>query len=101
MVSKLYKGYFEYLGHSLDILDPDEKAYFESIRLNTASVEHWGKSLEQLSDFLARKSGQKVIVFIDEYNAPSSFAYESGYFAQVCPSYPFVTTVKAEDIDAG
>ena len=46
MVSDLYKEFYEYLGHSLDPLSPGEKAFFESIRLNTASVEYWGPGEE-------------------------------------------------------
>ncbi|KIM82132.1 hypothetical protein PILCRDRAFT_820521 [Piloderma croceum F 1598] len=79
MVSNLYKEFYEYLGHSLN---PGEKEFFESIRLNTASVECWGNSLEQLSRFLARKSGRGVMVFIDEYETPYNYAYEFGFFAK-------------------
>jgi hypothetical protein len=85
MVSALYKEWYQYFEHSLD---PEEEAFFESIRLNTASVEHWMHSLEQLSRFLARKSGRGAMVFIDEYEAPNNRAYELGFFAKVRPSYP-------------
>jgi hypothetical protein len=88
MVSDLYKEFYEYLGHSLDPLSPGEKAFFESIRLNTASVECWGESLKRLSGFLARKSGRGVMVFIDEYETPYRYAYEFAFFAKVRPSYP-------------
>jgi len=86
MVSVLYKESYEYLGQSLD---PDEKQFYESIRFNTAPAEHWGDSLQRLSYFLARKSGRKAMVFIDEYEAPINCAYEHGYFDKVRPSYPY------------
>jgi hypothetical protein len=41
-------------------LDSEEKAFFESIRLNTASVKHWRNSLKRLSVFLARKFGREL-----------------------------------------
>jgi hypothetical protein len=67
---------------------PLMQAFFESICLNTASVEHWGNSLKQLSAFLAWKSGQGVMVFIDEYEVPNNHAYELGFFTEVHPPYP-------------
>ena len=86
MVAGLYKQWYQYLEHSLD---PGEKAFFESIRVNTAlSVKHWRNSLQRLSFFLARKSGRGAMVFIDEYEVPNNHAYELGFSAQVCPSYP-------------
>jgi hypothetical protein len=85
MVSVLYKESYEYLGQSLDL---EEKEFFESIRLNTAPVERWRISLKRLSNFLARKSGRKAMVFIDEYEAPINRAYEHGYFNKVRPLYP-------------
>ena len=41
MVSDLYEESYDYLEQSLN---PGEKEYFKSIRLNTASVERWGNS---------------------------------------------------------
>ena len=86
MVSDLYEESYDYLEQSLN---PGEKEFFESIRLNTASVEHWGNSLKQLSSFLAWKSRWRAMVFIDEYEAPNNCAYELGFLAEVhlsCPS---------------
>lgn len=81
MVSMQYQEWYEYIWQSLD---PHEKFFFESICLNTAPVEHdWRTSLKKLSYFLARKSGRKTKVFIDEYEAPYNCAYECGYFDKV------------------
>jgi hypothetical protein len=85
MVSHLYEESYEYLE---DSLKPGEKSFFESIRLNIAPVERWRISLQQLSYFLARKSGRGVMVFIDEYEAPNNCAYELGCVDQVRPLYP-------------
>jgi hypothetical protein len=85
MVSVLYEESYEYLEYSLN---PGEKVFFESIRLNIAPVEHWEDSLQRLSYFLARKAGRGVMVFIDEYEAPINCAYENDYFDKVRPSYP-------------
>ena len=85
MVSDLYEESYDYLEQSLN---PGEKEFFKSIRLNTASVERWGNSLKQLSSFLARKSRQRAIVFIDKYEALNNRAYELGFLAEVCLSCP-------------
>src|ERR1700674_3819603 len=75
MVSNLYKEWYQYLEH---ILDPEEKAFFESIRLNTASEGDWRDGLQRLSVFLARKSERGAMVFIDEYEVPNNRAYDHG-----------------------
>lgn len=84
MVSDLYKSY-EYIEGSLD---PEQREFFKSIRLNTAPDDRWGMSLKRLSDFLAWKLGRNVIVFIDEYEAPNNQAYAHGYSHKVRCSYP-------------
>ena len=85
MISVVYKEWYEYLEHSLN---PGEMEFFESIRFNTAPEERWMNGLKQLSDFLAQESGQKVMVFIDEYEVPNNRAYELGFFAEVRLSHP-------------
>jgi hypothetical protein len=84
MVSHLYNESYGYLGQSLD---PEEKEFYESICFNSAPAEHWGYSLQQLTYFLARKSGRGVMVFIDEYEAPYRYAYEYGFVEKVRSSY--------------
>ena len=85
MVSDLYEESYDHLKQSLN---PGEKEFFESICLNTASVERWGNSLKRLSSFLVRKSRRRAMVFIDEYEAPNNRAYELGFLAEVCLSCP-------------
>jgi hypothetical protein len=70
-VSHIYREWYQYLR---DSLESDEDAYFVSIIRNTASLEDikFMDSLKTLSRFLARKSRRKVIVLIDEYDAPIS-----------------------------
>ena len=85
MVSKLYEEWSEYLGKS--IYKRHEVEFFESILQNTASVHNWKVSLLALSQFLARKSGRRVMAFIDEYETPNNFAYKYGYSDKVRFSY--------------
>ena len=77
-------------------LDPDEKKYFVSICSEEATGVRLAASLCELTGFLARKFGRKVIVLIDEYDAPVIYAYERGYSDEVLSLYPSLT-VKAKD----
>ena len=68
-----------------------ERTYFQSVRNQTATVTDLTDSLYNLSYFLAEKFGQKVIVLIDEYEAPNIRAYEHGYFEEVRSPYISMT----------
>ena len=96
MVSELYKNWYEYLRPCLNLA---EQALFEAICDNVALEKFWMHSLKNLSTFLVRKSRQRVIVLIDEYDAPLNLAYEHGFLADVRPSHPSPVTFKAENSD--
>ena len=81
MVSGLYQEGYEYLQ---DSLSPDEWGYFESICFNKAAEKQWTFSLNRLCVYLAQKSQQKVMVFIDEYDAPNNRSYGQEFFTTVC-----------------
>jgi len=98
MVSVLYKESYEYLGQSLI---GRRKQFYESIRFNTAPAEHWGTVCNRLSYFLARKSGRKAMVFIDEYEAPIIGAYEHGYFDKVRLRTPYRLRSRLRTVDPG
>jgi hypothetical protein len=84
LVSVLYMKSEDCLVQSLN---PTERTYFESICLMTATEVNLTRSLYKLSYFLRRKFGRKVIVLIDEYEAPTICAYEHGYFDKVRSQY--------------
>ena len=69
-------------------LELPERLYFESIRNKTATESDLEESLYNLSYFVAQKFGRKVIVLIDEYDAPNNHAYDRGYFNEVGFLYP-------------
>src|SRR6266852_7166257 len=83
-VSDLYMEWEDCLVKSLK---PVEKTYFESICLKTATKSELKWSLYKLSHFLHRKYGRKVIVLIDECQAPSNRACEHNYFNAVRSLY--------------
>ncbi|KAF8506588.1 hypothetical protein F5888DRAFT_1643615 [Russula emetica] len=84
LVSDLYMEWEDCL---LQSLSPVDKTYFESICLKTATEDELTNSLYRLSKFLTRKFGRKVIVLIDEYEAPINCAFENDYFNEVRSLY--------------
>ena len=84
-VSELYKSWQDCLLQSLNLSDRRE---FESILNKMATNFQLNGSLYQLSAFLAEKFHQKVIVLIDEYEAPINRAYDHGYVDKVRSLYP-------------
>ncbi len=86
LVSALYEEWEDCLMESLKL---SQRSYFESILNKTATEADLKRSLYKLSRFLANKFGRKVIVLIDEYDAPNIRACDHGYFDEVrslCPS---------------
>ena len=80
LVSVLYKAWRDCLMQSLDA---EERTYYNSISLKTATEDKLARSLYRLSYFLRQKFGQKVIVLIDEYEAPINCAFDHGYYGKV------------------
>ncbi len=80
IICRLYRNY-DFLLES-EVLDVKEKEEFRSIS------PHMGKSaaafsLKTLSDYLARYYGKKVIILLDEYDAPMQEAYVNGYWEEM------------------
>jgi hypothetical protein len=75
LISKLYKEH-RYLLQS-DKLEKDEKTIFENIISETSSEAKLKESLESLSNYLQKHFNKRVIILVDEYDAPiiSAFKY--------------------------
>ena len=63
-------------------LSDAEKAYFERMTAEM-SKEDAPLALYQLSDFLFRYYGKKVIILLDEYDTPMQEAYVDGYWEEL------------------
>ncbi|MBO5352296.1 MAG: AAA family ATPase [Lachnospiraceae bacterium] len=61
----------------------EDKIYFEKIVSDTASEVEMTSALYQLSGFLYRYYGKKVIMLLDEYDTPMQEAYVSGYWKEL------------------
>jgi len=64
-------------------LSEQNKEYFKGILLNTVNEAEVTSSLYQLSDFLCRYYGKKVIILLDEYDTPMQEAYVGGYWNEL------------------
>ena len=65
-----------------DLLSNAEKEYYERIAGNM-SEEDAPLALNQLSDYLCRYYGKKVIILLDEYDTPMQEAYVGGFWDEL------------------
>lgn len=85
IISALYQEYRFLLEE--EVLDEAEKAYFRHVQagLNPPYLteEQLVESLNQLSAYLYRYYGKKVIILLDEYDTPMQEAYVYGYWDEM------------------
>ena len=65
-----------------DVLSDAEKEYFDRMTREMGMLEA-STALYQLSDYLYRYYGKKVIILLDEYDTPMQEAYVHGYWDEV------------------
>ncbi len=65
-----------------DLLADQEKEFFVSVRPDMPEVVAT-IALHNLSDFLSRYYGKKVIILLDEYDTPMQEAYVDGYWNEL------------------
>ncbi len=65
-----------------ELLNENEKKYFLSVNEEMEEVVA-SIALHNLSDFLSRYYGKKVIVLLDEYDTPMQEAYVHGYWEEL------------------
>ena len=80
LLMKLYEKH-SYL-RSCDLLSDAEKKYFERMASDMSEVDA-PLALYQLSDYLYRYYGKKVIILLDEYDTPMQEAYVDGYWEEL------------------
>ena len=80
ILSNLYSQYNFICGGS--ILDNKEKDFFESVSADMDDVTAT-MAVHQLSLFLSRYYGKKVIILLDEYDTPVQEAYINGYWEEI------------------
>ena len=81
IIKRVYKEYL--FLRDCDVLTEDDKDYYNSILSDNASEVAVTTSLNQLSDFLYRYYGKKVIILLDEYDTPMQESYVYGYWQEL------------------
>ena len=64
-----------------DVLTDRDRAYFDRVTFDMDDVTA-SSALYQLSDFLYRYYGKKVIILLDEYDTPMQEAYVDGFLRE-------------------
>ncbi len=64
----------------LPYLDSFDQAYFSSVLNKTVDDEGLSSSLSRLSEMLHKHYEKKVVILIDEYDAPTYYAKEYSYY---------------------
>ena len=59
------------------------KKQYEALMNQTATFVQFGNSLEFMTNALENNYGKKVIVLIDEYDTPITYAYLNNYYSQM------------------
>lgn len=80
LLVRLYSQY-EFLLYS-DVLTDTEKQLFCNVTIGMNDVDAT-LALNQLSDYLCRYYGKKVIILLDEYDTPMQEAYVHGYWDEL------------------
>ena len=65
-----------------DVLSEIEKVYYQQMREEMKPLDV-PMSLHNLSDFLSRYYGKKVIILLDEYDTPMQEAYVHGFWDEI------------------
>lgn len=64
------------------VLTERERDFFKSVRMNMGDVEAT-MAIHQLSNYLMRYYGKRVIILLDEYDTPMQEAYVHGYWDEL------------------
>lgn len=73
---------FSYIKESARLTDAD-RAYYDRMLAEDIRETDATSSLYQLSDFLYRYYGKKVIILLDEYDTPMQEAFVDGYWEEL------------------
>lgn len=65
-----------------EVLTDKDRAYFDRVTIDMDEATA-SSALYQLSDFLYRYYGKKVIILLDEYDTPMQEAYVNGYWDEI------------------
>lgn len=64
-------------------IEKEHRARYQRLLIQVASVNEYASSLKFLSECLEKHHGQKVIIFIDEYDVPLEKSHFNGYYHEM------------------
>ena len=80
-ISMLYRKFSE-LATSDKLIDFEKNEYNKIVTMSDRNPEYYVDALKELSYLLYKHYNQKVIILIDEYDAPIEQAYENNYYQE-------------------
>jgi len=81
ILTKLYRQ-FDWLLET-DVLKEAEKVEFKQLVNREGTPTLYENSLKNLSEYLHRYYGEKVLILMDEYDAPIHTGFQHGYYNQI------------------
>jgi len=83
-IAKIIAQLFEQHKHIVnDTFSEKERIEYNNILNETSSLLHLGSSLKFLNDLLHRHYNKKVIILLDEYDAPIQTAFLNDYYKEM------------------
>ena len=80
IITNLYNQY--YFIRDSEVLTDKDREYFDRVAVDMRESEATS-ALYQLSDYLCRYYGKKVIILLDEYDTPMQEAYVGGFWEEL------------------
>lgn len=82
-IAKEYKRHRPFINANVDCIDRDDFVIFQNIAEGTASDSDLGNGLYFLSMLLYNITKQRVVILLDEYDAPIHAAYHHHYYDEM------------------
>ena len=82
----LISGIYRQNAEVIEILEDEEKTYYKAILEKEADASEFKMSIKNLCTYLERYYGEKVVVLIDEYDAPIEASFLHGFYDE-CISF--------------
>ena len=83
LIAKEYKRHQEFIESHLALINRNDVEIFNSIVMGDGKDVHVSSSLHFLSSLLEQIANKRVILLLDEYDAPMHAAYVNGYYDQM------------------
>lgn len=83
----IQRVYRKYEGALMPVLSPSERKVYQDILSFDANLDTYSAAIRELSLYLHRAYGERVIILVDEYDTPIRYAFEKGYYGEIISFY--------------